>query len=313
MEREAIFWDYIKITRPDNWFKNVFILPGIVVGLTLNDSIMHLAYMLPFSLLSICLTCSANYILNEWIDRDFDQHHPVKKERACVAKNLNFHWVAIEYFLCALGGLLLASDISSLFFTASVLLLVMGLIYNIPPIRTKDRPYLDVLTESINNPIRFVLGWAIVVNYHIPPSSILLSYWMGGAFLMSIKRYAEYRSLGDRALAVLYRKSFSGYTEENLLVSAFFYAICSSFFLAIFLIKYRIEYILLFPFLAGLFAWYLKIGMQAESPAQYPEKMHYQKFFWIYLCLLALLVYLLSWVDLPFLKIFLNNSLIYWF
>ncbi len=312
MTREAIFWDYLKITRPDHWFKIVFILPGIFVGLTLTDSMTYFAYMLPFSLLSVCLTCSANYVLNEWVDREFDQHHPIKKGRSCVAKNLDFRWVVIEYLLCALGGLLLASNVSSLFLTSSALLLIMGVIYNVSPIRTKDRPYLDVLTESINNPIRFVFGWAIVVNYHIPPSSILLSYWMGGAFLMAIKRFAEYRSIGDHALAVKYRKSFAGYTEDTLLVSSFFYAICSSFFLAIFLIKYRIEYILLFPFLAGLFAWYVKIGMQPESPAQFPEKMHHQRLFWIYLCVLTLLAYVLSWVNLPFLKVFLNNSLISW-
>ena len=35
----------------------------------------------------------------------------------------------------------------------------MGCLYNIPPIRTKDHAYVDVLSESINNPIRFLVGW----------------------------------------------------------------------------------------------------------------------------------------------------------
>ena len=39
--------------------------------------------------------------------------------------------------------------------TAAVLLL-MGIAYNVPPLRTKDRPYLDVLSESVNNPLRLL-------------------------------------------------------------------------------------------------------------------------------------------------------------
>ena len=35
---------------------------------------------------------------------------------------------------------------------------------------------------------------------------------MAGAFLMAVKRYAEYRMIGDPDRAGLYRKSFSKYT-----------------------------------------------------------------------------------------------------
>ena len=59
--------------------------------------------------------------------------------------------------------------------------LLIGIIYNVPPFRTKDIPYLDVLSESLNNPLRFILGWHMIID-SFPPSSILISYWMGGAF-----------------------------------------------------------------------------------------------------------------------------------
>jgi len=44
----------------------------------------------------------------------------------------------------------------------------MGLVYNVPPLRTKDRQYLDVLSESINNPLRFMLGWTAVIGSLLP-------------------------------------------------------------------------------------------------------------------------------------------------
>ncbi len=38
----------------------------------------------------------------------------------------------------------------------------MGVLYNVKPFRTKDIAYLDVLSESINNAIRLLLGWFFV-------------------------------------------------------------------------------------------------------------------------------------------------------
>lgn len=74
----------------------------------------------------------------------------------------------------------------------------------------------------------------MVVQGAFPPASILLSYWMGGAFLMAMKRYAECRSIKDAALAGRYRRSFKFYTEDGLLLSSFFYALTASFLLGIF-------------------------------------------------------------------------------
>ena len=74
-----------------------------------------------------------------------------------------------------------------------VALLTMGVAYNARPVRSKDRAYLDVLSEAVNNPLRFLLGWFALAPYVLPPLSALLAYWMGGAFLMAIKRYSEYR------------------------------------------------------------------------------------------------------------------------
>lgn len=47
----------------------------------------------------------------------------------------------------AVIGLILAQMISIGFFVSALALWVMGVIYNIPPVRSKDLPYLDVLTR----------------------------------------------------------------------------------------------------------------------------------------------------------------------
>lgn len=298
----AKFADMVAIARPDHWFKNVFMIPGLVIGLLFVPGVRpDLVFAVLVGFVSICLIASANYTINEWLDAESDRHHPLKHTRPAARGRLSASNVLVQYVILAATGLCLASTVSRDFFQISNILLIMGIFYNVRPFRTKDRAYLDVLSESINNPLRLLLGWFIVVEGSFPPSSILMAYWMGGAFLMAIKRYAEFRFIADPQRAGLYRQSFAGYTEKTLLLSGFFYAITASFFLAIFLIKYRIEFVLSFPLFAVLFVWYLSIGMKAELAAQRPEKLFRETPFVAYVGFLVAAMVIMQFVDMPFL------------
>ena len=246
-----------------------------------------------------CLIASANYTINEYLDGAFDRHHPTKSSRPTAQGRIRPELVLLQYLILVGTGLTIASYLNPVFLYASVLLLVMGIIYNVRPLRSKDRAYLDVLSESINNPIRLVLGWAAISTIVLPPSSLLLSYWMGGAYLMAIKRYAEFRMIGDPARAALYRRSFGVYTETTLVLSAFFYALTSVFFLGIFLIKYKIEFIISFPFFAFLFVWYQSIALRPGSAAVNPEKIYLEPRFLAYVGFLVVLVFALFYFDIP--------------
>ena len=258
---------YVKIARPDHWVKNAFILPGLVLALILiqmPDSWGLFALKLVAGFFATCFIASANYVINEWLDAEFDKYHPTKKNRPVVSQNMKFSLVMAEYAICIVVGVGLSLVVNIPFLLTELWLLVMGVLYNVKPIRTKDIVYLDVLSESINNMIRLLLGWFIVCDDLYPPSSILLGYWLGGAFLMAVKRYAEYRMIGDPKLAGSYRKSFAKYTEETLLCSSFFYALCATFLIGIFLLKYRIEYIVAIPVLFFLFCYYLYIAHKPD-------------------------------------------------
>jgi decaprenyl-phosphate phosphoribosyltransferase len=269
--------DYVRIARPDHWIKNIFVLPGFAVAVALvphaSLSMGRLA-VLGAGLVSVCLAASANYTINEFLDARYDRHHPLKRTRPGARGVLDPGLVWLQYVVLTAAALLIAASVDAPFLTCTLWLLLMGIGYNVAPFRTKDRAYLDVLSESINNPIRFLLGWFIMTAAMVPPASALLAYWMGGAFLMAVKRYSEFRRIGDPAQAAMYRRSFGQYSETSLLLSAFFFAMCSAFFIGIFLIKYRIGLILTFPLFAALFTWYLAIGLRRDSAAQQPEKLY---------------------------------------
>lgn len=293
---------YVKIARPDHWVKNAFILPGLVLALILiqmPDSWGLFALKLVAGFFATCFIASANYVINEWLDAEFDKYHPTKKNRPVVSQNMKFSLVMAEYAICIVVGVGLSLVVNIPFLLTELWLLVMGVLYNVNPIRTKDIVYLDVLSESINNMIRLLLGWFIVCDDLYPPSSILLGYWLGGAFLMAVKRYAEYRMIGDPKLAGSYRKSFAKYTEETLLCSSFFYALCATFLIGIFLLKYRIEYIVAIPVLFFLFCYYLYIAHKPDSAAQKPEKLFREKKLMILVGILVVLFAILTVVDIP--------------
>ncbi|HEX8326909.1 MAG TPA: UbiA family prenyltransferase [Hymenobacter sp.] len=314
--------DYVAIARPDNWAKNVFMMPGVLFAFIVYHTPLDAALFakLVLGVMSTCLVASANYVINEYLDAEFDKYHPLKKQRTSVVRVVNPALVYTEWFVLAVVGFFLAYQVSLQFLILSVFLLFMGVMYNVRPFRTKERVYLDVLSESVNNPIRFALGWFIVapalsgstfsglsfVN-SLPPSSIIVAYWMGGAYLMATKRFAEYRLINNPKLAGLYRRSFQFYTEHSLLISMFFYALTSAFFLGIFLIKNRIELLVSFPFFALLFAWYLKIGLLDNSPVQGSEKLYTHKWFMLYVVLFCGLLMTLMFVDLPFLRTLLED------
>lgn len=301
--------NYIAIARPDHWFKNIFMLPGVVIAVTLSHTTVSLATCVDIvlAIIAACVLASANYTINEWLDAATDIHHPTKKNRPSVSGDVKPAGVYAQWLLLATCGLLIALAINRLFLITAVFFLVMGIVYNVKPLRTKDRQYLDVISESINNPIRFMLGWFAIVDGIIPPSSILAAYWMGGAFLMAVKRYSEFRHINDHAQAGLYRKSFKYYDENSLLLSALFYALTASFLLGVFLIKYRIEFVIAVPFLSMLFVWYLKLGMSDESIARTPEKLYQQRVFIGYVAFLSALLLTLSIVDIPSLNILLRT------
>lgn len=300
---------YISIARPDHWFKNIFMLPGIIMAIIYAkpELSQDLVINLIAGIFATCLIASSNYVINEWLDAEFDKYHPVKKNRPSLVANLNPVIIYLEYAFLALAGLSLSLVISPWFALTEAVFLMMGFMYNVKPFRTKEKAFLDVITESINNPIRFILGWMIIITLPFPPSSILIAYWMGGAFLMATKRLAEYRFIGDPDKARQYRKSFNYYNENRLLISIFFYAICSAFFLGIFLIKYRIELLISFPFIALLFAWYLKIGFEENSIVQTPEKLYKKKKFILYIVFLFCLLIFLFLADIEWFTWFLKK------
>jgi decaprenyl-phosphate phosphoribosyltransferase len=298
---------HLQMMRADHWVKNVFVLPGILVALMFDPSRVSFSLVsaVVLGLIATCLVASSNYVLNEILDAPFDRLHPVKRQRPVPSGRVNVTLAYVQWLALMVAGVGIGLLVSVPFAVVMTALWVMGLVYNIPPIRSKDVPYVDVLSEALNNPLRMLAGWFIVNPTGLIPGSLLLSYWMAGAYFMAIKRWAELRHFADAGQAAGYRKSFAFYTEERLLVSITFYGSAAMLFLGAFIMRYRLELILAFPPVALVMAVYLSLAFKDDSAAQSPEKLIHEPTLMTAVIVCSVVIMVLLFVDVPVLfKIF---------
>lgn len=298
---------HLAIARLDHSIKNLFVLPGVIVPLSAFPQLLDrgLLVRLVYAFVAITLVACSNYVINEVLDAPFDRLHPIKKNRPAAQGLVHVPLAYVQWLAMMAAGLLIGwFAIGRMFTLVALVLWMMGCLYNFPPVRTKDKPYLDVLTESVNNPLRMLLGWYAVTAVLVPPVSLLIAYWMIGCYFMALKRFSELNEIGDRAVAGSYRKSFQHYTPERLMVSVVFYASTAMLFLGAFIIRYRMELILGFPLVAFTMAIYLQIAFKPQSAVQNPEKLYREPLLMASFVATSLALGMLLFVRMPRLEQF---------
>jgi decaprenyl-phosphate phosphoribosyltransferase len=279
--------EYLKVARIDHWLKNIFIVFGhaVAVVLVLDLEITGaVVWQAGLSLIPACLIASANYILNEILDAPFDKLHPRKQARPIPAGKVSVPilWVIMAGCILAGFGLAFWWFRNPGYWVALGLLLFSGLVYNVQPVRLKDRAFLDVIAESFNNPIRLWLGWfALVETHRCPPLSIMLAWWCFGGLLMTGKRYSEFRFINDKELSGQYRKSFQIYTDRSLIIAMITYAnlFCFSAGWAISSYAQLNNLVFVFPLIILAIVMYFQHAMSEIGARLEPEQLLQNK--WI--------------------------------
>jgi 4-hydroxybenzoate polyprenyltransferase len=226
---------YLAIARPHHYGKNVLLIVGATLATLTARTVpsVRVIATLGIGLIATCLIASSNYVMNEVLDAGNDRHHPDKRNRPFASGRASPAIAMAEWFGLGALGLLLAAWIGTQFVLVAAAFQLLAICYNVPPLRLKDIPYLDVLTEAANSPLRLLLGWFIVLPSTPPGVWLILAFWMAGAFEMTRKRLKEYRRICDRAAAGAYRRSFIHYNEERLRWSMVVFAsmmlLCSIF------------------------------------------------------------------------------------
>jgi decaprenyl-phosphate phosphoribosyltransferase len=294
---------YLKAMRLERWPRSTAILAGSASLFLIDRAALErfdlpaLACRLAAAFLLTWAISTVNYIINEIADAPFDVHHPTKRNRPLASGAVR----KAPLLLCGIAGGGVSMVLARVFFSwpfffALLSLLAAGFLYNLKPVRTKDIPFLDSISESVNNPIRFLVGWYALSVTVFPPWSLLISWWAFGNFLMVAKRLSEYRFLGQHAGD--YRTSLKNYTRTTLVLSM---AVSTVVFFAtyfVFAISYEYRsFIWLAPFLAFyLFLFFMKTLAEKEVMEE-PEQLLARPKYAVYTAVLVLLYIAAFFLD----------------
>lgn len=280
----------IDVFRPKRWYRNLSMVLGVLIALKLlHVSNAHVfsghnvsSFLLAF--ISLCLIASGNYGINEVLDAKSDSHHPQKKFRAIPSGRVSARLVVgLSIGLYALGMILILFDRNIALTISVFLLLISGIVYNVPPIRLKDRTYIDFTSEALNNPIRFLVGWYAIANAsQIFPVSFLIAYWLFGVFLMAAKRFGEIRLMKDKTQATSYRLSLRHYDQEHLLMAMIGALSATYFMIGVICLKYSVDLVIVLPFLVVWIIWFFKLAFEENTVVKDPERIFEKKGFLFY-------------------------------
>lgn len=176
--------DYLRLLRPHQWIKNVFVLFPLFISGILAPSINWQGLALCFA--SFCLASSAVYVVNDIFDADRDRQHPVKKTRPIAngAVSEVEGWAIASVLALVAGTLAHLASPSTLSFVIAYV--VLNLIYSS---WTKHIPLMDCTSIALGFCLRFLAGG---VGFGIPINPQLLASCYFGALAMAlIKRRIE--------------------------------------------------------------------------------------------------------------------------
>ena len=175
---------YVALLRPHQWVKNLAIFPPVVFSFGLFDPTILAAAGLGF--VSLCLTSSSVYALNDVCDAESDARHPRKRLRPVAAGAIPKGLALALSAALALVGLAVAYSVN--WWLAIVVAIYWStiLLYSLA---LKRVALLDVMTIGIGFVLRVIAGAVVSLT---PPSNWLLLVALFLALLLALgKRRQE--------------------------------------------------------------------------------------------------------------------------
>ncbi len=199
--------EYLKLLRPQQWYKNLVIfLPIIFVGhlFDINELILTL-----IGFFALCFISSANYVINDIVDAKKDRLHPEKKARPIASGKVSVAEGVILAVLMLLLSVFISLRLSTNFTYAVAALFVSTLLYSFI---FKKEAFADILFIGINFVIRAVSG-TFIINVSISPWLVLCTFFLS-LFLSVGKRGSDLVLLGEHASKS--REALAHYTKEGV-------------------------------------------------------------------------------------------------
>lgn len=207
-----MFLDLIKLARPKQWSKSVFVLVGPLYGYAAGQSIDWRS--VAFAIVAFALASSGCYIINDIRDAEADRAHPRKRHRPIASGVISPNaGMVFSILLFAIAGVAATFGVTPAVALPTCLWLVFYVLnVTLYSIGLKRVVVLDVISLASGFVLRVLAGCAAA---GVEPSTWLLnSTLFVSMFLAFGKRLGERRTMGAEVAAV--RSVQSAYTDDLL-------------------------------------------------------------------------------------------------
>ncbi len=286
---------YIKLLRPKDWAKNLFLfIPIFFAGEIANISKVG---ELLLGFIAFSFVASSIYIINDYRDVEDDRRHPTKKNRPIASGAVPKTAALVICFILLIAGFTIAWFVRDKFMFVLGIYFIINLFYSLG---LKNIPILDILILASGFVLRIKAGSVI--------SFVALSQWI----VIMVFLLAIFMAIGKRRDDVLLklssgtdmRKSIKGYNLE--LLNVLLALVCAVIIVAYFMYTmsdeviirlgtYRLYYTCLFV-LAGIMRYLQIIYVMADSGS--PTKVLYKDRF----IQITLLLWIASFITIIYLK-----------
>jgi 4-hydroxybenzoate polyprenyltransferase len=175
---------YWQALRPQQWVKNAFVWAGFLFARDWHDA--TLAGHVGAAFAAFCLMASAVYIGNDWIDRDADRAHPVKRDRPIAAGRISGGIAASMSIALGVAAFAIAAWVGAGLVAVLLAYVVLNVAYTLA---LKRVVIVDVIVVALGFLLRILAG---TIGVGIAPSPWLLMCGLMLTLLLGFgKRRAE--------------------------------------------------------------------------------------------------------------------------
>ena len=201
--------DYIKLLRPAQWSKNLFVFLPLFFAQNIDNLPRLLAVIVAF--VALCLASSSIYLLNDMCDVEFDRKHPEKCRRPIASGRVSLPVARVLYALL----LTLSLAVVAIFLPSVPMFVVLGtylLINHAYSLRLKHVAILDVMLVAFGFVLRIIAG-ALAADV-VPSHWIIIMTLLLALFLVLAKRRDDVIKY-ERTQAVA-RRNVTAYNRNYL-------------------------------------------------------------------------------------------------
>jgi decaprenyl-phosphate phosphoribosyltransferase len=182
----------LREARPKQWLKNVLVFAAPGAAGVLDDFASLWKTLVVFAALS--LAASGTYYWNDIVDVESDRRHPTKRTRPIAAGLVGINLARMVGTLLLIGGIVLGFVPDWRSGLAVIVYVAVTVSYSA---FLKNHAVIDLIAVASGFVIRAIAGAEAA---GVPMSTwFLLCTSCGSLFIVTGKRYAELRDLGDQA------------------------------------------------------------------------------------------------------------------